>query len=345
MQDPYIKFELLEWDDVHFVTHVVASVCTSVHTADPKNPIWGPEDDATFNLAAASPNALALLNGIWPTIRISVLDKDYGDDDDLLGQVRAEPSDPTPPAHAHPVHRRLASRAVSAAHDAPPSLHVHTRCPQGEAQLEAKEGVIEQVALSGVGGFAGCAVSLEYEVFAHVPPPPAAVTIRDVHCGAIEATGAPLSRVTRPRGGRTGVHLRFVLLDDVFIGGRATRRPFESADECNAAARTPTAHVAGTTGSSLRWDDLAWRELSSAALQLMLPTGGPRPPVVRVELWDADLPARVRQPLAACDVKLGERPRSAFSSSRKVVLEPCSAPGGGLVKHVEVEFAFQLREL
>ena len=90
--DPYVLVELLETDDMHLTTYTAASARTSVATVNPTNPVWGRQDNLTIVLPAGSPAALAHANGVWPTVRISIFDKDYGDEDDLLGKVRSRPA-------------------------------------------------------------------------------------------------------------------------------------------------------------------------------------------------------------------------------------------------------------
>ena len=126
----------------------------------------------------------------------------------------------------------------------------------------------------------------------------------------------------------TGVHLRITLVDDT------TDTPSSRATQ---AARTPYAHISSSTAKSLQWDDLAWPNLHSVALRLLLPEGSKRPPLLRIGLYDDEL-SDVEQPLATGEVLLGKR--SATEGTRTVFLR-----AGRALRDVAVEFAFELKDV
>ena len=75
-------------------------------------------------------------------------------------------------------------------------------------------------------------------------------------------------------------------------------------------------------------------------MRMRLPAGGPRPPTVRVELWDLDLPT-AEMPLAAGEVSLAGAPgATAPSGNRKLVL---SAKSG--LRDVAVAFSYYVKVL
>ena len=117
--DPYVRFELLQTDDVHFTTIIAASACTSVATINTTNPVWQDDDEEEevvgLELVAGSAAAVGLLNGAWPVLRVSVLDYDEGDEDDLLGEA--------------------------------------------EVRLESKDGYMRRLVLRGASGFPDCHLS------------------------------------------------------------------------------------------------------------------------------------------------------------------------------------------
>ena len=176
---------------------------------------------------------------------------------------------------------------------------------QADVRLEPPSGGVERLALRGCGGFPDCSASFQYEVAPHLPPPPVHITLKGFRVADVEAVGPPLLSHTRPRDGvTTGVHLRFCLLE---------------AGEPPPVVASPPAVPSETTASTVRWDDISWPDLERGTIKLTLPRGAPRPPTVRIELWDAELKEE-HNPLAVGEVKLGgtDGGRVAPSGSRKV---------------------------
>jgi hypothetical protein len=81
---------------------------------------------------------------------------------------------------------------------------------------------------------------------------------------------------------------------------------------------------------------LEWEGLEECVLQLRQPSGAPRPPSVRLELWDDELP-REQPPLAVGDVRLssvgGRRTLTAARDSQESL------------RDVEVAFLFEVKDL
>ena len=204
---------------------------------------------------------------------------------------------------------------------------------RADLTLDAPTGEVERMTLTGEAPFPDCAISFGYDITPIVPPLAAAITLDSIRIGQIEAIGEPLSTQQRSRndGGPTGVHLLFSLVQPVLGASE------NSVVEGSSKARSPAARQSETTANKLRWDDLAWPDLAGAALRLHLPPGGPRPPVLQVELWDADLPA-ADMPLARGEVRLGNADKAP--GSRKVVLS--AIPG---LRDVAVAFRFSVKSM
>ena len=303
--DPYAKFSLLETDALTLESRVIQSGRTGVATGNVRDPVWGHSDDVTLLVPPGTPAALSLLDGTFPSLRVSIWDADEPDDDDLLGE--------------------------------------------GEIALDAPLGRHEYHALRGVDGFPDCFISFTYEVRPFMPSPPADIFVREMRIGRVEAIGEPFASLLRESaslGKPTSVHLRLSLVTPpdatplAANGGEPPRNAKPSTPVEGTAVDSPSAYPSGTTASSMRWDDLFWPDLQLATMRMRLPAGGPRPPTVRVELWDLDLPT-AEMPLAAGEVSLAGAPgATAPSGNRKLVL---SAKSG--LRDVAVAFSYYVKVL
>ena len=84
-----------------------------------------------------------------------------------------------------------------------------------------------------------------------------------------------------------------------------------------------------------------WPDLHRGTLKLSLPRGAPRPPTVRVELWDDELP-EADMPLAWSEVRLsGSLGGPSAGGSKRTVL---MATHDGL-RDVAVAFAYAVKSL
>jgi hypothetical protein len=114
----------------------------------------------------------------------------------------------------------------------------------------------------------------------------------------------------------------------VGVLGRRTR-------ELGKFEASSAATLSYTTASTVRWDDVEWDGLEECVLRLGQPSGAPRPPSVRIELWDSDL-APEHNPLAVGDVRLGE-----VGGKRTLTLRATHQS----LRDVEVAFAFEVKNL
>ena len=286
--------------------------------------------DPYLMIAVLETNAVTLESRVVEKARTSVatgnvVDPEWGEEDDLTLILPA--GSPTAVALLNGTLPQLCVSIMDQDDDEDDLLG------QAELTLDAPAGEIERMTLIGEVPFPDCAISFTYDITPIVPALAAVITVDSLRIGQIEAIGKPMSTHQRSRneGGPTGVYLLFSLVEPVL--GSSEKLVVEGSSK----ARSPAARQSMTTANHLRWDDLAWPDLAGAALRLQLPPGGPRPPVLRVELWDADLPDD-DMPLARGEVRLGGADKAP--ASRKVVL---SATTG--LRDVAVAFRFSMKSM